>query len=207
MSSKIYNGPEYAAQPMPWRRSASLPAHGRAPLDDSGRKAAEAQMQAAYQQGIAAGQAAAAQAAQARLDPALGALADIVNELAGCRRILRAQAEGATVALAMAIARRVLHRELNIDPTAILGLVKAAFDRCDASETHRLRVSPSDARLIQENRSRLEFPQALEVMPDPALVSGSAIFETSRGELDASVDTQLSEIERGLTDVLRRRSS
>jgi flagellar assembly protein FliH len=164
-------------------------------------------MQAAYQQGIAAGQAAAAQAAQARLDPALGALADIVNELAGCRRILRAQAEGATVALAMAIARRVLHRELNIDPTAILGLVKAAFERCDASETHRLRVSPSDARIIQENRSRLEFPQALEVMPDPALVSGSAIFETSRGELDASIDTQLSEIERGLTDVLRRRSS
>ena len=38
------------------------------------------------------------------------------------------------------------------------------------------------------------------------LTQGSAVFETSRGELDASVDTQLAEIERGLTDVLERRS-
>jgi len=31
------------------------------------------------------------------------------------------------------------------------------------------------------------------------------IFETSRGDLDASIDTQLGEIERGLADVVRRR--
>jgi len=44
------------------------------------------------------------------------------------------------------------------------------------------------------------------VLGDPQLTPGSAVFETSRGELDASVSTQLDEIQRGLTDLVRRRS-
>jgi hypothetical protein len=32
------------------------------------------------------------------------------------------------------------------------------------------------------------------------------LFATSRGELDASIETQLLEIERGFTDIIRRRA-
>jgi flagellar biosynthesis/type III secretory pathway protein FliH len=46
----------------------------------------------------------------------------------------------------------------------------------------------------------------VEVLPDAAREPGSVIFETSRGNLDASVDTQLQEIERGLADRLRKQS-
>ena len=45
---------------------------------------------------------------------------------------------------------------------------------------------------------------SVEVVPDAARELGSVVFETERGSLDASVDTQLEEIERGLTDRLRR---
>jgi hypothetical protein len=43
----------------------------------------------------------------------------------------------------------------------------------------------------------------IEVIGDGALERGSAVFETARGSLDASAETQLAEIERGLTDRLR----
>ena len=109
------------------------------------------------------------------------------------------------MALAIAIARRVLHRELATDPEAILGLVKAAFQRCDARETYRLRVSPTDAEVVRENREPLRLPPAVEIVSDAGLARGSAIFETSRGELDASAATQLAEIERGFADVLAMR--
>jgi flagellar assembly protein FliH len=109
------------------------------------------------------------------------------------------------VKLAIAVARRVLYRELATDPEAILGLVKAAFGKLNARETHRLRVSPADAAVVQEHRSKLQIPPGLEIVPDGSLTPGSAIFETSRGDLDASVETQLAEIDRGLTDALKRR--
>ena len=38
--------------------------------------------------------------------------------------------------------------------------------------------------------------------PDPKLPPGGVIIDTRRGEFDASVDLQLREIERGLTDRL-----
>ena len=42
----------------------------------------------------------------------------------------------------------------------------------------------------------------LEIYPDPTLRAGDLVFETSLGQLDASVETQLQEIQRGLTDRL-----
>jgi flagellar assembly protein FliH len=160
----------------------------------------------AYRQGAAAGEAAAAQRAQAKLEPALASFSAIVAELAGTRKKLRAEAESAAVQLAIEVARRVLHREVAADPEALLGLVKAAFQKCDARITERLRVSPQDAETIRENQVRLNFPPGLEIAADRNLPRGSAIFETSRGDLDVSVDTQLAEIERGLADVLQRRN-
>jgi flagellar assembly protein FliH len=59
--------------------------------------------------------------------------------------------------------------------------------------------------VIQEHRAKLQIPPALEIASDGSLTPGSAIFETSRGDLDASIETQLSEIDRGLTDALSRR--
>jgi flagellar assembly protein FliH len=100
--------------------------------------------------------------------------------------------------LAITIARRVLNREMATDPEAILGLVKAAFQRCDARETYRLRVSPTDAEVVRENREPLRLPPAVEIVSDAGLARGSAIFETSRGELDASAATQLAEIREAL---------
>jgi flagellar assembly protein FliH len=166
---------------------------------------AEARVRAAYNQGLAAGEAAAAQRAQQKLDPVLNGLNAVISELASMRKRTRMEAEDDAMKLAIAVARRVLYRELATDPDAILGLVKAAFSKLNARETHRLRVSPGDAAAIQENRAKLQIPPGVEIVPDGSLTPGSAIFETSRGELDASVDTQLAEIDRGLTDVLKRR--
>jgi flagellar assembly protein FliH len=160
---------------------------------------------AAYQQGFVAGEAAGAQRAQTRLEPVLTSFSSIVTELAGTRKKLRGEAEEAAVALALEVARRILHREVASDPEAILGLVKAAFQKCDARATQRLRVSPQDAQAIRENLARLHLPPGLELVEDRNLARGSAIFETARGDLDVSVDTQLAEIERGFADVLKRR--
>ena len=215
MSSRVLRPEDGAVSaPIVWRPASGPTAQNSrpraaepAPVSESrlSEQEAEARTRAAYNQGLAAGEAAALQRMQQKLDPVLNGLNAMIAELASSRRRVRAEAEDDAVKLAIAIARRVLYRELATDPEAILGLVKAAFSKLNARETHRLRVSPSDAAAIQEHRAKLQLPPALEVTSDGSLTPGSAIFETSRGELDASVDTQLSEIDRGLTDVMKRR--
>jgi flagellar assembly protein FliH len=46
----------------------------------------------------------------------------------------------------------------------------------------------------------------IEVIADPSREPGSVQFETPRGNLDAGVESQLQEIERGLADRLRKQS-
>ncbi len=161
----------------------------------------EARIARAREQAFREGEAAGAQKASARIDPVLARLAQTVEHIAALGSKVRRQAEEDVVKLALAIARRVLYRELSIDPEAILGLVKAALGRLDAREIQRLRVSPADAELL---RRRVNLPAAIEIVADTSLERGAAIFETVRGHLDASVQTQLAEIERGFADVVRR---
>ncbi len=218
MSSKLYRPEDgVEAAPIEWRRADAPPApHVLARAADPGRavpeapaaelrREAEARVRAAYHQGVAAGEAAAQEQAQQTMEPSIQSLNAILAELAAARKRVRAEAEDDAVKLAVAIARRVLYRELSADPEAILGLVKAAFSKLNARETHRLRMAPTDAALVEAHRAKLQIPPGLELAADNSLPPGSAVFETLRGELDASVDTQLAEIDRGLADVLRRR--
>ncbi len=162
-------------------------------------------MQAAYQQGAAAGEQAAAQKAAAQLAPVMQNFSKVINELAGARAQARIEAEESMVQLAIAVARRVLHREIATDPEAILGLIDSAINRLNAREVHRVRLAPQDAEIVRQNRNLLSLPQSVEVAIDPSLPPGSALFETARGEVDASVQTQLEEIQRGFADLVTRR--
>ena len=130
-------------------------------------------------------------------------LAHSIDELASLRPRLREQAEAGLIRLAVAIARRVVRRELTVDPDAITGLVKAALEQLAAHEGVRVRVHPEHEGTVRACLAGAGGAADIEVIGDQALERGSAVFETARGTLDASAETQLAEIERGLTDRLR----
>jgi flagellar assembly protein FliH len=141
--------------------------------------------------------------ASAEVRTVIGKLVLSIQDLAGLRPKLRDQAESDVVRLALAIAKRVVHRELNTDPDSILGLVKVALSKLRAQEAVRVRVDPAHQSIVRELLSRSGASAAhVEVTGDANVGLGGVVFETSRGEFDFSVDVQLNEIEKGLTDRL-----
>ncbi|MGD0499298.1 MAG: FliH/SctL family protein [Bryobacteraceae bacterium] len=158
----------------------------------------------AHAAGLREGEALGRQHAAGEIEPVAQRLARSIEGLASMRARLRREAEADLVRLAVAIARRVLRREAAVDPEALHGLVLAALEKLQANEICRVRTHPSHAALLASCLRRAAGT-AIEVVPDPAREPGDVVFETERGNLDASVETQLREIERGLADVLRRR--
>ena len=171
-----------------------------------------AQLQQQYEQrtreahasGVREGEAAGRKSAAAELQPVMDRLARSIEEIGGLRTRLRAEAEADLIQLALAIAKRVLRRELAIDPEALHGLVLGALEKLSGQEISRVRVHPSHAALLTESLRQNCASAKVEVIGDPSRAVGEVIFETPRGNLDASVDSQLQEIERGLADRLRR---
>lgn len=162
------------------------------------------QTRAAHQRGFAEGEAAARQQATAQLAAAAERMARTVEEIVSTRPRLRHEAEDDVVKLAMAVARRILYREVATDPEALLGLVRSAIDKLEGREIHRIRANPQDAAVLIQHFQQMSIPRRIEVLADAALERGSAHFETEHGLFDASIETQLKEIERGFSDVVKR---
>lgn len=124
-----------------------------------------------------------------------------VAELAGLRQELRRSAERDVVQLALLIAKRVLHRELSVDPGALTALARVVFERMATAESYRVTTSPPFADSIRSAipghaRSRIQIESDANCAP------GAFIVRSEDGIIDASVDAQLEEIGRGLADRL-----
>jgi len=149
----------------------------------------------AFQEGYEAGEEAGAARAEKGAAERLAELGRVVDQIAGYKAALRAEAARETVELAFAVARRVVRRELSVDPRMTAAMVKACLDEYPDVDPRRVRVHPSAAAGVRE-----QFGETFEVIEDDDVPPGGAVLETAQGRLDARIDTQLEEIERGLTD-------
>jgi flagellar assembly protein FliH len=168
----------------------------------SARAEADRRVQEALASGRRDGDESARQLFEKQLEIELSKLRQMIRDLATSAPKLRRQAEEDLVRLSVAIARRILHRELTIDPDALAGLVKAAFERLDQREIHQLRTDPTSLTTVHKLVEGLDLARAIKVVADPSLRPGSLLIETTRGQLDASIETQLNEIQRGFIDIV-----
>ena len=132
-------------------------------------------------------------------------LASSIKQLTDLRPRMVKEAEADLLRLALAIAQRILHRQLVIDTTALEALVKVSLDRLGRQEQIHARVHPALVEPIRNALARLAS-RPIDVAGDANLETGGLIFETGRGQLDVSINSQLDEIERGLIDRLENRS-
>src|SRR5689334_15724243 len=132
MSSKIYSrDASHPAEPWVWPQidgCGTLETGAVSPGDPQAKRAelqreTERRLQEARSAGFQEGLASAKVAAAAEIKQLQEQVAQTVARLAELRPRLRRQAEADVVKLALAIARRILHRELAVDGEAMRGLV------------------------------------------------------------------------------------
>jgi flagellar assembly protein FliH len=229
MSSKLIRPEEFGpgVAPMEWRRvevpgraptyvppvtpgpapsaapSKNSPPASPSPASTPDTREIENRVRDAHAAGLREGEAAGRGKAAAEMQPVMERLARSIEEIANFRPRLRREAEQDLIRLAMAIARRILRRELAIDPDALHGLILGALEKLQGQQICRVRVHPSHAAAVTACLKQMAAGSPVEVIPDASREVGTVIFETDRGNLDASVDSQLREIERGLGDRLR----
>ena len=221
MSSKVLRQTEQAAvTPITWRTAAftlapkartspmevkAVPSeHSASEQDLNEQQERDRLQQEAYQRGFTEGKAVGREQAGAELQSVLDQLGRSLASLSSLRSRIRGEAEGDLLKLAISIARRVLHRELTLDPESMEGLIRVALDKLQSRELCRVRVHPDQEQAIRKSLDRFANSQKVELIADSSLQCGDVLFETAHGNLDASIESQLGEIERGLADRLRR---
>lgn len=147
-----------------------------------------------YEQGERAGLAAGA----ARTEAMLRRLTDTIEQLAHLRQAMIRQTEEQMVRLALAMAKRVVRREISLGQDFALAMARVALDRLGERTSATIKLHPDDfaiaaGRLVEEWAG-----SHVSVVADAAVSRGGCVVESDLGTVDGTIEAQFDEIARAV---------
>jgi flagellar biosynthesis/type III secretory pathway protein FliH len=122
------------------------------------------------------------------------ALADAVARVETARRDLVRRLEATVPELAVAIAERVLRRELTVDPARLADVIRDAMPAVVPAASIHVRLHPDDLATVERHRTRLEDvigAAGLSLEASPDVGRGGCVIETESSILPAGIPEQL----------------
>ncbi|MGH9354233.1 MAG: FliH/SctL family protein [Terriglobia bacterium] len=170
----------------------------------------EEEIQALEQQARQKGFEEASAQGRENLEKALAAdraeVAGALCEFANGREAYYQRLEGEVVQLVLSITRKVLHREAQVDPMLLTGVVRVALEKIANGTAVKVRVPPIQADSWRAAIRKMPARDlTIEVVADESLNGPRCVIVTEMGTTDVSLDSQLAEIERGFLDLLKDR--
>lgn len=161
----------------------------------------------AFERGIKEGEGRARAAFDKDAKALSSAIATTIEQFKKERAAYFDRIEPEIVQLALAIARKILHREAQMDPLLLAGMVHVALERIEGGTRVRLRANPLDVHSWNEyfSQSNGAAQSPPELIGDETLQRGECTLETELGSTQVSLDIQLKEIEQGFFDLLEHR--
>jgi len=158
----------------------------------------------AYEMGFREGQKSISENGEKAAASMLEQFSKSLEELKSLRRGIFATSEREVIRLALEIARKVVKREVTIDEEIILTLVRVALKRVSDQTLFTVRLNPKDFSIVKRHQSLGNagdiLKDGIRLAEDPLISRGGCVIETESGLVDARVEEQFREIEKGFLD-------
>ena len=132
------------------------------------------------------------------LKQVMAALAAAAKEMQTQYRQRLAELEKATVKLAVAIAGRLVHEQLEDSAAAVEALVRKLVERLETREPVTVYLNPLDLAMLEQRLQGQPNPlgpdRLLKLAPAAAMSRGSCRAEAGEWRVDAQLDVQLADI-------------
>jgi flagellar assembly protein FliH len=151
----------------------------------------------AFAKGFTHGEREGLEAVRARTDAMLARLGTTIDEVASLRGELLRRSERQAVQLILAIAERVVQREVRLDRGLLVAMARSALDRLGELGSATIRLHPDDFQAIGAARHTTDGT-AIRIVEDPAVGRGGCFVESDFGFMDVSPDAQFRELARTL---------
>jgi flagellar assembly protein FliH len=162
----------------------------------------ESARQAGYEQGYAEGRAEAEETVRREWMDRLTEAKALLEDAYRMKERIIQEAEPFLIELSVAIAGKIVDRELERSPEWVIELIRKALARRREQGVVTLCVAPGQLGFVLAARDELEMAvdsQAeLQIVPDPTVADRGCVIRTSFGSIDARIDTQLEEIKQAL---------
>jgi flagellar assembly protein FliH len=129
-------------------------------------------------------------------------LAQTLEEVTELREQMATYAENEMVQLAIEIAKKIVRREVTVDREIVISLARVALARLHNRVLASVRLHPEDYQYVAAHREKLGTASTIKLIEDASISRGGCLIETDFGDVDARIEQQFNEIERGFLNDL-----
>jgi type III secretion protein L len=127
---------------------------------------------------------------------------DTLTQAWKLREQFLARNEADLVKLSVAVAAKVIGREVQSDPSLIMRTVREALKSVRREKSLMIQVNPDEEPVVREQadslRTLLPGLRDLAIVGNAAIAAGGCIVESEVGIIDAQIQTQLASLEKAL---------
>lgn len=139
-----------------------------------------------------------------KIEPVLDSFKKGIEGLLRYRREIYERSEGELLELVIAVARRVIHKDISLNKDVILSVMRDAMKNVLSQDRITVRVNPADLEIAVASRpdfkDRVDDINNISFKGDESISSGGCIIETDHRTIDARIEQQIKEIEGILRD-------
>lgn len=144
---------------------------------------------------------------EARVQNIIKDLSSIIREFSKEVEKYNEEFDGAVVKLALAIAKRIVARDIEIDEGAVLVRSREAIRKVVGVDKVKILVNSSDEEYIREHRNELmsyaDSVKEIAIEGDNKVERGGCIIESDLGNIDARISTQFEIVEEALLSLTK----
>ena len=158
----------------------------------------------AYDKGFAQGEKDGYEMGETRARKIIEKIESLLDDMVRLKSGLVRQYEKDMLDTIFAIAEKVVHTHVRLDETAVRDNILAALQLVAEKREVTLKINPEDFEYVQKLRPELFSGnmnvKSIMITSDPGVTRGGCRLETSSGDVDATIESQLDIIQQSLKD-------
>jgi flagellar assembly protein FliH len=155
---------------------------------------------AAYENGFRQGEKAGLEIAEKKAEVLMRRYTEAIEEIGRLKPALYKQAEREVVKLAVEVAKKIVHREVQIDQEIVQTLIKVALSHVAVRTAVTVHLHPTDYNFVLDQRTASnrggENDREIVLLVDKSIERGGCLIETECGDIDARIEEEFREVER-----------
>lgn len=161
-----------------------------------------------YKKGYEDGYGKGKQAGTSMTADAVNMMTQVIEQLKNYHAQILADSQKDIAKMAIAIAEKVLHKEIMMDPATVISVVKNALSKVGFKRQFVVHVNPLDLEVLKgasdQIRSVLDNYESLNFKASPQVAPGGCIVQTESGSVDAQIDRQFGEVREAVMNAVEQ---
>jgi flagellar assembly protein FliH len=163
----------------------------------------------AYAKGFVRGERAGIESGNEKIESVLNSIKQGLAELKKIKQDIYQETEEEIVKLAMAIARKIVCHEINVNKDTVVNVVKQAVEKVEGNEKVQVKLSCKDFDFINKEKPEIldkiaNIENAGFIM-DESVCDGGCIIETESGDIDSRIEKQFQAIEEAFENINKKK--